>query len=318
VSSVCVLSDPGGGSVADFCSGLTSSGMESFEVECDGSLPVLQRSEFIHRSVPAEVGSVDSVLVPSYVLAAGFDPLGVDSEVGVLFHDLFEVGEGNLLQRFNAWLALRNASRAEHLFAVSEQAAESVTDVTGRFDVRVVGNGFEEHDCSPVEVEGLEPGFVLYVGALLDRKNPGFLLDVAERSDFEFVVAGRTYQDEQPQQFLSEVEGRGLDNVTYLGEVSEDRLCWLYREAGVYFHPARREGYGRTPVEAAQHGTSVVGFQEVPSIKELQGLSAARAFEEFSPRVVAEKIRDFRGEQVFYSPDSWSDVADRITEVFNG
>jgi len=252
------------------------------------------------------------------VLAAGFDPRSVDAEVGVLFHDLFEVGEGNLLQRFNAWLALRNASRAEHLFAVSEQAAESVTDVTGRFDVRVVGNGFEEHDCSPVEVEGLEPGFVLYVGALLDRKNPGFLLDVAERSDFEFVVAGRTYQDEQPQQFLSEVEGRGLDNVTYLGEVSEDRLCWLYREAGVYFHPARREGYGRTPVEAAQHGTSVVGFQEVPSIKELQGLSAARAFEEFSPRVVAEKIRDFRGEQVFYSPDSWSDVADRITEVFNG
>lgn len=318
MSSVCVLSDPGEGSVADFCSGLTSSGLEIFEVEEDGSLPVLQRSEFIHRSVPARVGSVDSVLVPSYVLAAGFDPRSVDAEVGVLFHDLFEVGEGNLLQRFNAWLALRNASKAEHLFAVSDQAAESVTDATGRFDVRVVGNGFEEHSCSPVEVEGLDPGFVLYVGALLERKNPGFLLDVAEESSFEVVVAGRTYQDEQPQDFLSEVEVRGLDNVTYLGEVSQDLLCWLYRNAGVYFHPARREGYGRTPVEAAQHGTSVVGFQEVPSIKELQGLSAARAFEEFSAEMVADMLEDFHGEQVFYSPDSWSDVADRITEVFNG
>jgi hypothetical protein len=93
-------------------------------------------------------------------------------------------------------------------------------------------------------MEGIAPGFMLSVGRLLAYKNlKAVVAAMTELCEHRLVVAGAGPE-------LDRLRVLAGANVTFLGEVDEAELCWLYANcAGLV--AASYEDYGLTPLEAA-------------------------------------------------------------------
>ena len=117
---------------------------------------------------------------------------------------------------------------------------------------------------------GLEPGYVLAVGALEPRKRPHVLVEAHARARAaglraELVFAG----DGSLHRRLA---GSG---VRVLGHVQDDHLVALYRDALALTCVSREEGFAFTPLEALSVGTPAV-VSDLPVFAETLGAGALR------------------------------------------
>jgi phosphatidylinositol alpha-mannosyltransferase len=102
---------------------------------------------------------------------------------------------------------------------------------------------------------------VLFVGRLEDRKGLPFLLKafrLVRRSGVEarLLVVGSGPQEREARRY---VMTRGLQNVEFLGRVSDDDKAQLFRTASVFVSPATgRESFGIVLLEAMAAGAPVV------------------------------------------------------------
>ncbi|NJN66364.1 MAG: glycosyltransferase family 4 protein [Chloroflexaceae bacterium] len=102
--------------------------------------------------------------------------------------------------------------------------------------------------------------FVLFVSTLEPRKNVPTLLHALRvcldrRPDvpYRLVVAGaRGWRDEAI--FATVRDLRLGDAVVFVGKVSQEQLCWLYRACRIYVNPSRYEGFGLPVAEALACG----------------------------------------------------------------
>lgn len=107
-------------------------------------------------------------------------------------------------------------------------------------------------------VDGLEPGFVLFVGSSNPRKNLDTLLEAYElyrdRVDAPrpLVLAG------PDRDIFARQDCPQPDGVRPLGYVSDEELAWLYRHAATFAFPSLYEGFGLPVLEAMSVGTPVV------------------------------------------------------------
>ena len=121
--------------------------------------------------------------------------------------------------------------------------------------------------------------YLLFVGAIQERKNPLAALEAAEAVGLPLVVAG----PEREPALARELERRGAD---LRGYVEKDELAALYRGAAVLVLPSRYEGFGLPVLEAMACGTPVVANPD-PALKEVAGDAALYA----EPGDLAEAIR---------------------------
>jgi glycosyltransferase involved in cell wall biosynthesis len=100
---------------------------------------------------------------------------------------------------------------------------------------------------------------VAYVGSVETRKNPGAVIDVAEkltdRNDIRFVIAGRG-----DSEYMETVRKRaeGLSNVKYLGEVSEKNKTQLMQNSFLNITLSKMEALGLTQLEFMFEGVPVL------------------------------------------------------------
>lgn len=99
---------------------------------------------------------------------------------------------------------------------------------------------------------------ILYVGSLLDRKNPEFtetVLRKAEKQGFRVATVNH--------------DPTGLPGETYV-DISDKELAELYARTKYYLHPSMAEGFGRGPVEAQRYGAVPLAF-DIPINHEVLG-----------------------------------------------
>jgi glycosyltransferase involved in cell wall biosynthesis len=105
----------------------------------------------------------------------------------------------------------------------------------------------------------LDSKIVAFVGTVEVRKNPGAVLDVAEkltdRVDIRFVIAGRG-----DSEYTETVQKRAqrLPNVTYLGEVSEKEKVQLMQNSFLNIILSKMEALGLTQLEFMFEGVPVI------------------------------------------------------------
>ncbi|MFB6095564.1 MAG: glycosyltransferase [Halodesulfurarchaeum sp.] len=151
----------------------------------------------------------------------------------------------------------------ETLIANSELTAKRARSLYGR-DPAVVN--------PPVDVERFEgerdpePGKVVMVGRLEERKRPRIAVEAFTSLDAELHLIGDgPLRDELERQALGDKVFHGYvepDNVVFHGYVDDDELRehLLTAEAGLFV--ARREDFGVTPIEYLAAGLPVVGVDE--------------------------------------------------------
>jgi glycosyltransferase involved in cell wall biosynthesis len=189
----------------------------------------------------------------------------------VTVHDLsFESGLMPLRDRlvFRA-VVPRAVRRARRVLVVSERTRR---DVAARYGVPpgkvvVTPNGV---DPAFAPGDGTGAGdYLLFVGAVQERKDPLAAAAAAEEVGLPLVVAGPA----KDAGLARELERRGAD---VRGYVPQAELAALYRGAACLVLPSRFEGFGLPVLEAMASGTPVAAADE-PALREVGGAAAVYA-----------------------------------------
>lgn len=243
---------------------------DRFEPVVDTRLERLAAATVRRPRLDRRAGGCDVVWAPAPA------PLAVSSGIPLVLtlHDLsFEHRPSDYTRYELVWhIAARPrrlAGRATRVIAVSEAVRREAIGEWGLDPARVVtvlsGPGRPRSAAGSLPA-GLQPGFVLAVGALEARKRPDLLVEAHRRArrrglraDLVFAGPGEPPAAEAPQRFL--------------GRVDDGTLEALYAEALALACPSREEGFGFTPLEAAVRGTPAV-VTDIAPFRETLGSAA--------------------------------------------
>jgi glycosyltransferase involved in cell wall biosynthesis len=161
----------------------------------------------------------------------------------------------------------RSVRRAARVFAVSERTRRDLIDLYDTPPDKIV---VTPNAVDPAFTPGGERnGYLLFVGAIQQRKNPLAAADVAAEVGMPLVVAG----PEKEPALARELERRGAQ---LRGYVNKPQLAELYRGAACLVLPSRYEGFGLPVLEAMACGTPVVATDD-PALREVGGDAALYA-----------------------------------------
>jgi glycosyltransferase involved in cell wall biosynthesis len=161
----------------------------------------------------------------------------------------------------------RSVRRAARVFAVSERTRRDLIDLYDTPPEKIV---VTPNAVDPAFTPGGErDGYLLFVGAIQQRKNPLAAADVAAEVGMPLVVVG----PEKEPALARELERRGAQ---LRGYVDKSQLADLYRGAACLVLPSRYEGFGLPILEAMACGTPVVATDE-PALREVGGDAALYA-----------------------------------------
>ena len=188
--------------------------------------------------------------------------------LAVTLHDLIPWSFGGSRmwgERARFWLGRRLLKRADVVLAVSQATADDAIRHAGVDPgrIRVIHEAadpiFKPEPNAAERVKqkfGLQPGYLLFVGALDARKDPASMLrawSVAKEAnpDLMLVLVGQPGQ-QAPKQ---------MPGARVLGHVAESELVEVYSAAGCLIFPSRYEGFGLPCVEALACGCPVAAYK---------------------------------------------------------
>jgi glycosyltransferase involved in cell wall biosynthesis len=195
-------------------------------------------------------------------------PGRVSGGLVVTLHDLIPWAWGGPRmrgERFRFWLGKRLLKRADSILAVSQATAADASRYAGVDPRRIkvvyesADPGFEPRVGAAARVNarwGLEPGYLLFVGALDARKDPAGLLRAwavakESRPALRLAIAGAPGRQAPP----------AMPGAAMLGQVDRLGLADLYNAAGCFVFPSRYEGFGLPCLEAMACGCPVAAYR---------------------------------------------------------
>lgn len=264
----------------------------------------------------------DRVFVPAQDRLT-FDPRKLDAEVIPYIHDIIHGTSTFRKNRYRGWKRvvgfylstlqavkyIRYNSWCETVICGSKAVKQDLLQRTG-FDgkAHVIYQGVDMPQVTPVREYAYD---LVYVGTLIDRKNPAFLKETLQRAvDAGYAVAtvnGTPYD---------------LPGDTYTN-ISERELARLYASSRYYLHPSRNEGFGRGPVEAQQFGCVPLAL-DTPINHEILGDEGGMWVEVTSPDDVLDQLVASRpaalveGAQYNASQYRWKETVRQLKEVLLG
>lgn len=161
-------------------------------------------------------------------------------------------------------LTLYQTLNRVNLVAISKSQIE----ITPHLDFAgMVYNGL---DMSDYPFSSTHQGYLLFVGRIAEMKGVHHAIEVAETLNIPLVIAARleTAFLEDIEYFYEKIEPRLSDQIIWIGEVNDRQRNRLMSKALCTLHPARREPFGLTIIEALANGCPVIASNE-GSIPEL-------------------------------------------------
>lgn len=121
----------------------------------------------------------------------------------------------------------------------------------------------EKFDKIISEFKANHPNLLLYIGAIEDRRNPDFLIDIMNninREDVGLVIIGK---GPLRQCLLERIAKEGLENNILMFESVPNRnLISVYERANIFLLPTTYEIYGMVVMESLAYGVPVVSTPE--------------------------------------------------------
>jgi glycosyltransferase involved in cell wall biosynthesis len=218
----------------------------------------------------------------------------------VTLHDLIPWAWGGSRmrgERFRFWLGKRLLKRADAVLAVSHATAADAARLAG-VDPKRVQVVYEAAD--PVfeprpgaadrirERWGLEPGYLLFVGALDARKDPAGLLRAWAVAKEAHPVLRLVIVGDPGRQAPASMPA------TVLGRVENQELADLYSSAGCLVFPSRYEGFGLPCLEAMACGCPVAAYRNssLPEVLDGAGELVADGDADALGRAAAKLVTD--------------------------
>lgn len=129
--------------------------------------------------------------------------------------------------------------------------------------------------------------YFLYVGRLAMSKHVDLLVQVANKYDLNFKIAG----DGKIRESLEVmVEPHSKDKIEFLGAVSDQKLVELYQNATALIFPAEDEDLGMVPLEAMAYGIPVVAHRSGGPLETVLENQTGVFFDEFTAKSLYQAI----------------------------
>jgi glycosyltransferase involved in cell wall biosynthesis len=205
----------------------------------------------------------------------------------------------------------RSARRAARVIAVSERTKQDLLELYGLAPEQVV---VIPHGADPAFHPGpRSDSYLLFVGAIEERKNPLAAAAAAEQVGLPLVVVGPA----RDRALARELARRGAD---LRGFVPKEELAALYRGAAAFLFPTRYEGFGLPVLEAMASGTPVVATPD-EAVREVAGDAAVYALpDELGAAVLqalAERDRLVAAGLERAQTFSWEEAARRTAALYH-
>ena len=215
----------------------------------------------------------DFYFFPSHELP--FSIILTGKHYGVTIHDLYtwkNRGDTTLFAIIKLKILPFILSRAEVIFTVSRFSKDEIVEVFNIDDqkVHIIPNALNENfknvtdrHLPYTQLDGEE--YILNVGSLEPRKNISFLLEVflyikehfPERRKLKLVLTGG--ESWKVNTLMERIRNcKFHQDIFILGNVDDNVLPSLYRNASVMVFPSKAEGFGIPVIEALSQGTPVV------------------------------------------------------------
>lgn len=200
-----------------------------------------------------ERGNFDKLFIPAQDRIQ-FDPSSVDTTVIPYVHDImpvttmFKKHQNSTRGKVSGYLSTLLAVRYMKFLVKCDEVICSTRHVKKELENRtafdgkahVIYQGVDDKDSG--DYEGDRDIDLLYVGGLIERKNPELLeKSLTQAQEAGYTVATVNYEE------------TGLPGRSYV-DVTDEELANLYARSRYYIHPSLAEGFGRGPVEAQKNG----------------------------------------------------------------
>lgn len=217
-----------------------------------------------------EVNFFTGQALSSFKFPRLFRVLRSDVPVVVSLDDLYFIDRPEFtahprLYPFNTFAQGWLLDRVDGAIAISNSVKRSLSGVIDSDRIHTVHHGVRDV-YFPDDSQRTDEGYVLHVSMASKRKNPEAVVEMADRLDAPFLIAGTGWEEHVPQRLVR-------DNVELLGYVPEEELIELYQGASVFYFPTYHEGFGLPVLEAMAAETAVV-TSDVYSVPEIAGDAA--------------------------------------------
>ena len=162
----------------------------------------------------------------------------------------------------------RSVRRAARVLAISERTKRDLVELYDVAEEKVVVTPLGVDPAFSPDAGG-RGTYLLFVGAIQQRKDPLAALAAASANGLPLVVVG----PEKDAALANELRLAGAD---VRGYVTKEELALLYRGAAALVLPSRYEGFGLPVVEAMASGTPVVAAPDA-ALREVAGDAAVFA-----------------------------------------
>jgi glycosyltransferase involved in cell wall biosynthesis len=231
-----------------------------------------------------------------------------------LFDDYFGPGRASLPIRLaaramrpalQAW-DRRSAERVDRFVANSHHIAEKIQRLYGR-EASVVHPPVELERFARVPLEGGgQGGYFLWLGALAPYKRVDVAIEAFARLGLPLWIGGSGQEQSRVAEGLPA-------NVRFLGQVTDDALPALYRDAKALIFTAE-EDFGISPLEAQATGRPVIAFGRGGSLETVTPQTGL-FFTEQTPSSLEDAVRRFGAFEQGFDPNAARAHAAKFTRA---
>jgi glycosyltransferase involved in cell wall biosynthesis len=183
--------------------------------------------------------------------------------------------------------------KLDRYFAITEYVAQTSLRDYGLISEKIIPVGVDTGIFKAKHTYGSERIKVLFVGHLVERKHPDFVVEAAKHHpNVEFIIVGEN-RDGYQQHLEQLICNYRLTNVTIQSAMPQRELATFIQSCDLLLHPSRVEGLPKVTLEAAACGLPCIVFNDYQTPSVMEGITGYQVatFEEMLARL-AVLIRD--------------------------
>lgn len=229
---------------------------------------------------------------------------------------------GRLSRIWHGMMKFTSVHFAKKILTVSEFSKKEMVRVlkANPDKIYVLGNGWQHYKRVGMDdkifdkIKKLKKGeYYFAASSLTPQKNFKWLKEAAEKNpNCQFAIAGKI----EGLSNAGDVKNN-LENVIYLGFVSDEEMKSLMANCKAFIHPALYEGFGITPMEALSVGAELI-ISNAACLPEIYGKSA-HYIDPYNSDVDLDKLlkEDVEPAEKVLEKYSWEKFAKMLYDLLN-